>query len=788
MAAKRIPSATYRLQFNRGFTFAQAQEVLDYLKDLGISDCYASPLFRAGAESTHGYDICCFGEINPCLGGIEAFKKFSAAAREHGLGLLLDMVPNHMGSALTNQWWVDVLKHGAKSEYAQFFDIDWNPPTPGLRNKVLLPVLEDHYWKVLEQGKLRVVEENGEFVIAYYDHKFPIAPESKSSLKHVHQLLQEQHYRLAYWRIAPHEINYRRFFDITELVSLRMEREEVFESTHKLLFELIDEGLVTGIRIDHPDGLWDPKKYFERLQKRGPIYVVAEKILTGDEQLHKDWPVDGTTGYDFLNRLNGIFVEQRNEAAMTKVYQEIAECRDDFEKIVYESKQKVLAMSFQSEINALAHRLKAIPQGQDFTLPELRAAVTEIATAFLVYRTYATETANPDPQVAGAMKIQGPAMSLIRDVMLSKIPAGDFVMKFQQLTGPVMAKGLEDTAFYNYNRLLSLNEVGGSPEKFGVSVDEFHRYNIEKQKRWPHSLLATATHDTKRGEDLRARLNVLSEMPEEWRKVVSKWITPGKAPTPNDQYMLYQTLVGAWTGDHQGFTERLCAFMTKAMREAKANTTWTDPNEQYEKATSAYIKRLLTPDNPWWKEFKAFQRRIAFFGRYNSFSQLLLKMTSPGVPDFYQGTELWDFNLVDPDNRRPVDYKQRRELLEQAKRGGPPESKLFVIWRTLQCRKEHRNLFDIGEYVPLSATGRKGEHVCAFSRTYKDRKIIVVVPRLIYTLCGGKESAPVGAVWQDTELEANIANCRNVFTGEIVSTNRLSDILKTYPIALLASQ
>ncbi|HKQ37594.1 MAG TPA: malto-oligosyltrehalose synthase [Verrucomicrobiae bacterium] len=781
MNSKRVPVATYRLQFNHEFTFAAARESLDYLKQLGISDCYASPLFRAGAQSTHGYDICCFGELSPALGGLEGFRSFSGKARNRGLGLLLDMVPNHMGSALTNQWWVDVLKNGPRSDYAKFFDIDWDPPTPGLRNKVLLPVLEDHYWKVL--GKLHVTEENGEFVIAYHDQKFPIAPESKASLKHLHQLLQEQHYRLAYWRVAPHEINYRRFFDITELVSLRMEREEVFESTHKLLFDLIGEGLVTGLRIDHPDGLWDPKQYFERLQNRGPIYVLAEKILTGDEPLPGDWPVDGTTGYDFLNRLNGIFVDQRNEAAMTQVYQDVTGCTDDFADIVYASKKKVLAMSFQSEINTLAHHLKAKPQGQDFTLADLRAAIAETAAAFPVYRTYATDRTDPDPKYIAAVKADGPAMQFVGDVLLMKIPDRQFVMKFQQLTGPVMAKGLEDTAFYNYNRLLSLNEVGGSPEKFGTSVEDFHRYNIEKQKHWPHSLLATATHDTKRGEDLRARLNVLSEMPEEWRGVVSKWIQPTRAPTANDQYMLFQTLVGAWDAGLEGFADRICAFMTKAMREAKANTSWTDPNEEYERATLDFVRRLLAPGNPWWKEFEAFQSRVAFFGHYNSLSQVLLKMTSPGVPDFYQGTELWDFNLVDPDNRRPVDYKLRNELLLKLKRNTPEESKLFVIWRTLQFRNENRELFEKGDYVPIGATIA---NVCAFARKQEDRTVIVIAPRLISNLCGGKLAAPLGAVWKDATLGIEAAGLQNLFTGEIVSSNRLSEILKTFPIALLA--
>jgi (1->4)-alpha-D-glucan 1-alpha-D-glucosylmutase len=768
MNPKRVPTATYRLQFNRDFTFQHAIEILDYLKDLGFSDCYASPLFRAGPQSTHGYDICCFSELNPSLGGLEGFRRFSAAAREREIGLLLDMVPNHMGSTLTNRWWLDVLKHGRASQHAEFFDIDWNPPTPGLRNKVLLPVLEDHYWKVLQQGKLRVVEENGEFMIAYHDHRFPIAPESKSSLKHLHQLLEEQHYRLAYWRVAPHEINYRRFFDITELVSLRMERREVFDASHKLLFELIDQGLVTGLRIDHPDGLWDPKQYFQRLQERGPIYVVAEKILIGNEPLPEDWPVDGTTGYDFLNRVNGIFVDQRNEAAMTKIYQDFTGCTEDFETVAYSSKKKVLEASFQSEINSLAHRLKRLPQGRDFPQADLRSAIAEMTTAFPVYRTYATDSADPDQRYIEAAfaeaKGKGSALEFVRDTLLSD---REFLMKFQQLTGPVMAKGLEDTAFYNYNRLLSLNEVGGSPEKFGTSIEEFHRYNIEKQKRWPHSLLATATHDTKRGEDLRARLNVLSEIPDEWGEIVNRWKQPGDAPTANDQYMLYQTLVGAWNKDQKGFADRICAFMTKAMREAKAQTSWTDPNEPYEKATLNFVKRLLT-DNRWWTEFEAFQSRVAFFGRYNSFSQLLLKMTCPGVPDFYQGTESWDFNLVDPDNRRPVDYRSHRD-----------NDKLFIIHKAMRFR----NLFANGDYLPVGATGEKSRHVCAFSR---DQKVVVVAPRLVCGLSGGKQVASTGAIWGDTALETDAAGFENVFIGERVATNRLADILKTFPIALLA--
>lgn len=772
--SKRIPAATYRLQFNRDFTFAQAGEILDYLKELGITDCYASPIFRAGPESTHGYDICCFAEVSPALGGGDAFRKFSAAARERGLGVLLDMVPNHMGSAPANAWWADVLKHGRNSPYADFFDIDWDPPTPGLRGKVLLPVLEDHYWKVLESGKLRVAQDRTEFAIAYHDRFFPIAPESKASLKPLHQLLQKQHYRLAHWRLGRHEINYRRFFDITELVSLRMERPEVFAATHKLLFEFIAAGLVTGLRIDHPDGLWDPQHYFERLQQHGPIYVVAEKILSGDEPLPDDWPVEGTTGYDFLNRLNGIYVNQANELEMTRTYQEFTGCKDGFETVVYASKKRVLELSFQSEINSLAHRLKSMPPGRDFPVSELRASLMEVAANFPVYRTYATETRAPDLSM---VRGEGDAVELIRHALGSD---RQFVMKFQQLTGPVMAKGVEDTAFYIYNRLLSLNEVGGNPGAFGVSVEALHKYNLEKLRRWPHSLLATATHDTKRGEDLRARLNVLSEMPHEWAAGLNRWRQiNGPAPDANAEYLMYQTLVGAWDASPD-FCERICAFMIKAMREAKARTSWTDPDAAYENAMLEFVKRVLTSQE-WLADFQQFQSRVAFFGKYNSLSQVLLKMTCPGVPDFYQGTELWDFNLVDPDNRRPVDYRVRRESLRRVM--DERDSKLHVIWRTLQFRNQHPELFREGDYVPIRANT---EHVCAFVRTWKDQKAVVVAPRLLYGLCEGRAVAPIGEIWGDAALNIPAEPMQNIFTSAPVRGNRLTEILKSFPIAVLA--
>ncbi len=1005
----RIPRATYRLQFNRQFTFQQATELADYLADLGISDCYASPLFRAGPQSSHGYDICAFDQFNPNLGSAEDFDRFAARLRQLGLGLLLDMVPNHMGNDLSNCWWLDVLEQGPSSRYASWFDIDWRPLQSDLRDQVLLPILEDCYASVLEAGKLRLGFEDGSFFLAYYDRKFPISARShtrlfqalltspasgsepdrleppepalaeagpaiqarakhgqaplrtrtrvsaekptgedggreyltellelserlaagaaagrlgasdhadlKSRLKRWHEewpafrigmaelltqfngqpgaprsfdlldaLIRQQHYRLAFWRVGPEEINYRRFFDVTELVSVRMEVPEVFRATHQLVFALLAQDKITGLRIDHPDGLWDPKAYFDRLQAerqarpeqaqpaatasqgtRPALYIVAEKILTRDEPLPVDWPIAGTTGYDFLNRVNGLFVERQARDAFDRLYRDFTGRSTDFAALVRASKKRVLHTSLISELNALAHRLKQIAvgtrYGQDFTLRQLHAALVEVIAAFPVYRTYVTPaTAALDPnqseyvrEALARARALAPALDsrlfdFLEQLLLLTPPydfdetrrnrCREFVMRFQQLTGPVMAKGLEDTALYNFNRLISLNEVGGDPDAFGIDPDTFHRCNLSQAVHWPHSLLATATHDTKRGEDVRARLNVLSEMAEEWRAAVLRWAAinaPQKtfvegqpAPHPNDEYLLYQTLVGAWpegpqnsgadTSPSPEFRERIAAYLLKAIREAKAHTSWTNPNARYEEAIRLFAERILTPHDgcsSFLADFRRVQEKVAYFGQFNSLSQVLLKLTAPGVPDFYQGTELWDFNLVDPDNRRPVDYAARRQLLADVKarancsdpdypaflrglrdRSQTGQIKLYLIWRVLQFRQAHPELFDQGRYVPLYALGGKREHLCAFARHGEGHSVMAIAPRLVLRLAGSQRLPPLGsAVWQDTFLPVRDARqdqaYRNVLTREIVRVHpgepglRLSEVLHCFPVALL---
>lgn len=963
---KRIPLATYRLQFNGQFTFAQATDVADFLAELGVSDCYCSPLFKAAPQSAHGYDVCSYDQLNPDLGTASDFERFAARLRQLGLGLLLDTVPNHMGADSSNPWWHDVLENGPASSYASWFDIDWQSERPGLTNKVLLPVLEDHYSKVLEAGKLQVAFDQRGFVVSYFERWFPLCPPSyicllqemlrvcstrtpnsaarrdlelliKSlrqpqsssgsspgqpsttyalianrahlreclakalkqfngasgkphSFDSLHALLQKQHYRLAFWRIAPEEINYRRFFDVTQLVSLRVERPDVFHATHRLIFEMLRDGRITGLRIDHPDGLWDPKTYLQRMQagasliraslskqislasqkdtaranaspepSAAPLYIVVEKILTGDEPLPQYWPVDGTTGYDFLNRVNALFVSTANQSAFDQIYREFTGCETDFKTLVYKCKKKILESAFSGELRALAGRLKRIAAqtryGQDFTLRQLETVLSAIIASFPVYRTYADETSTrlSEPETDYVLEASGLAgqrnpginkavLEFIRNLLLLETPEDcdergnelcrELVLKFQQLTGPVMAKGLEDTAFYKYNRLVSLNDVGGDPSSFGISFKDFQAWLDSQRAHWPNSLLATATHDTKRGEDLRARISVLSEMPKRWRQALQRWRKMNgrhktaargvMAPDANDEYLLYQTLLGAWPTETgldalASFRQRVTSYMLKALKEAKTHTSWTDPDPAYESAITIFIQKLLDESfsKQFLENFISFQRKVAFFGQFNSLSQLLIKITSPGVPDFYQGAELWDLNLVDPDNRGPVDFARRRQMLAELKsqwagsradqlallngllrnwRSG--QIKLHLTWRALKFRREHPQLFQKGDYLPLNATGPAGEHVCASARVFENQTCLSVVPRLVHTLVAGVERAPLGKeTWHNTQLILPAAKTgqqyRNVLTGERLTVNPpgkalpLAEILRSFPVSLL---
>lgn len=962
----RVPRATYRLQFHAGFTFRDAAALVPYLAGLGVSDLYASPLAQARPGSLHGYDVCDPNVLNPELGSDQDFDTLCEALQEHGLGLILDLVPNHLGiGPRTNHWWWDVLEWGQRSMYANTFDIDWDPPQPGMRGKVLVPILGGPYGEVLERGEIQLVRADGGLEIAYFDHRFPLSPESwirvlswlgsaeglsqaeganggphrgsqagwvgwqadlealrseadprteqhaarwkewkrelaegvakdpalaaaldaliirwngnlgdARSYDLLHELLQLQHYRLAWWRLGISDLNYRRFFDVTHLAGVRMERPEVFLQSHELVARLWHEGQLTGLRIDHPDGLWNPAAYLRRLQRlaveaapegestpqvdaRGRvIYVTVEKILSQGEKLPAGWPVHGTTGYDFLNCVNGVFVPTEQVENFSRIYEKFCGPLPVFAEELRRNKRKVLERSLVAEWDSLTLGLQQLVAGTreagDYSRAQWREALGEVIAVFPVYRTYAEPGQAELPEVQRAqvafsirsaahahpeletgllaflerlLKLEWPGTGDPRSVF-----AREWVMRFQQITGPAMAKGLEDTTFYTYNRLVSLNEVGGHPFHFGISPAEFHQANLDRWRDWPGSMLATATHDTKRGEDVRARIHVLAESPESWERALVKFqalnsehhqqVEGGRAPSANDEYLLYQTLVGMGVPDdaHLGagsvFRDRVEAYLLKAIREAKVRTSWTEPNSGYEAAVSQFVGRILDPEvsGPFLGVLRQLARKVAWFGRFNGLGQTLLKLTVPGVPDIYQGTEFWDLSLVDPDNRRPVDFEARQGALKEfegwAKRGGEgltqkvaslaaegdaARAKLWVLWRVLSARRRESRVWLRGDYQPLTAAGHLGDHILAFARSERQRAFLVVVPRLVASLTGGAEHMPLGeSIWGNTTIEVPAewqgSVLENVLTGERVTVSnplRVADILQSFPVAFL---
>jgi len=967
----RIPVATYRLQFNQEFRFADAKEIIPYLAELGISDIYASPCFRAVRGSMHGYDIVDHTSLNPELGSYDDHALLSAELKRYGMGQLFDIVPNHMSiEGGENGLWMDVLENGKSSPWSAVFDIDWNPETKQLENRILIPILGDQYGNVLDNGELTLRYEHGSFTIHYYEHVFPVEPGTytmilehaiedlkerlpvdssgltellsiitaighlpdrlstgpdttderqrekeviKKRLERLYDeddtvrdhvlanveafngekgrpgtmdlldtLLNRQVYRLSNWKVATEEINYRRFFDINSLAAIRIEDPDVFRQVHKLVFELISNGTVTGLRVDHPDGLYDPTDYFTILQEHcslaahkgtekehghdqgagneksveRPFYIVGEKILTGSEKMPDVWPIYGTTGYSFMNLVNGVFVDHGNAKAFDRIYSRFVREKKVFHDIVYEKKKLVMQSGMSSEVNTLGHYLNLLSEKdrhtRDFTLNSLIKAIVEVIASFPVYRTYIREYEVMDRDrhyiesaVSRAVH-RNPAMNravfdFLRSILLMQFPSDHgeqdreewlaFVMKFQQITGPVMAKGLEDTAFYVYNRLISVNEVGGSPERFGVPLEAFHGQNIDRMKGWSHAMLATSTHDTKRSEDVRARINVLSEIPDAWNESLKKWsrlnrkhrrkIEGVAVPDRNEEYLLYQTLLGIWPVeelDAKGYadlTDRVQQYMIKAMREGKENTSWISPVVEYEGIVIDFIGRILRDDpaNAFLEDFIPFQKALSRRGMINSLSQTLLKITSPGMPDLYQGTELWSFALVDPDNRRPVDYAKRGLLLKELYSGQEKDRnalleelmanmddgriKLYLTASALRFRKENRELFEQGEYVPLETGGEMKECVCAFARRGDTDECVTVVPRFMTRLTG--ISGPVPPVpdnWKDTVIilpSGDGTRYENVLTGEVMVTTAYreqgslyaGEVFARFPVALL---
>ncbi len=925
----RVPVATYRLQFNSSFGFRAAKDLVPYLADLGISDIYASPIFRARIGSAHGYDVADHNQLNPEIGGIEDFLELIMALKARGMGLLQDMIPNHMAYSIENPMIADIFERGESSRYYPFFDVDWNYRHANLRGRISAPFLGEHYGDALEKGEIGLTFNQSGFAVDYHGLLFPLrlksyakvlgleeglekglgkelgerfedreleslrklalqasegpgkALELKRRLWELYSrdrafrdrldsrlkalkgekgrpesfdlldsLLLEQLFCLSFWKAASQEINYRRFFTINDLISLRAERREVFDHTHSMLFDMVARGEVTGIRVDHIDGLYDPKGYLVRLKEcAGDLYVVVEKILGWNEGL-PDWPVQGTTGYDFLNYLNGIFCNKENAFAFDEIYHRFTGLNEPYEDVVYEKKRFMLERYMGGEVDNLAHRLKALADrgrhGRDLTLSGLKAALEEFMIGLSVYRTYIVSESLSDKgrfeaQVALEKArrrrpdlfkeidflehiLMEPLMKLLTEPLMesSRQEEGKsgcrsecmkFVSRLSQFTGPLMAKGFEDTVLYYYNRLISLNEVGGSPERFGTSQEEFHYFNAIRAKRWPGSLNATSTHDTKRGEDARARINVLSEIPGEWANTLGRWSRmnePRKrnlngrlVPDRNEEYLLYQSLIGALPFFHEDpeeyphFLARAKGYLVKALREAKTHSDWMDPNPAYEEAFITFFQDIMETSTDFFEDFTAFQRNVALFGLQNSLSQTLLKIASPGVPDFYQGTELWDYSFVDPDNRRPVDFTRRKsylgeimrceekgllrlieELLENRADG---RMKLFLIHRALLARRANVDLFRLGQYLPLKAEGTHKEKIIAFARVHDGSWALALAPRF---------SASRNGSWGDTSLilpKVAPMRWRDAITGNDLVGGRLSleEAFEHFPVALL---
>jgi (1->4)-alpha-D-glucan 1-alpha-D-glucosylmutase len=825
MAERRVPVpaplATYRLQFHKGFKFADATRLVPYLARLGISHVYASPFLKARPGSTHGYDVVDHNQINPEIGTQTELKKLIRTLKEHGMGLVVDLVPNHMGVLhADNPWWLDVLENGPRSRYARFFDIDWSP------GKLLLPVLGKHYGEALEELKLE--RKGGKWYVRYFDHRFPLNVESTRNLRQppehslaLHRLLEKQHYRLAYWRVASDEINYRRFFEITDLAGLRIEDPEVFEATHALAARLAQRG-IDGVRIDHPDGLADPRQYFERLARLFPRrWIVVEKILAEHEKLPGDWPVHGETGYRFANLLTGLFIDAAAESRFDRVYRRFTGERRSFEEIARESRILIMATTLYAELYMLSHWLARIAAGnrytRDYTASVLRKALVEIAARFPVYRTYvsARGVSENDTRVIDsavntakhATRAADPSVfDFVRSVLLLEIPPPGkrreemlrFAMRFQQFTAPVVAKGIEDTAFYRYTRLIALNEVGGNPSRFGFSLAEFHAAAEERARRWPTTMLGSSTHDTKRSEDVRARLGVLSELVSGWRMTLRRWSLMNRGGiSRRDEYHYYQALVGIWPGEvSPELTERLKAYMLKAAREAKERTSWINPDEEYERSLERFVEQSL--ENPVFvRGVSDMAARLAHLGLLVGLSQALVKVASPGVPDYYQGTEIWEFSLVDPDNRRPVDYGLRADLLSSLRKNtadllqnlADGRAKLHVIRKGLEVRKQFPALFQGGKYTPLYADGGREENIVAFSLSDAAHEAVAVAPRLFARLMDGDDLAPLGAkAWGEARLPLD-GEYINVLTGECHEGRAghlgVADLLATFPVALL---
>lgn len=773
MSLAHPPRATARLQIHAGFTLDDAGAALPYLARLGISHVYASPLLAARPGSAHGYDVIDPTRIDPDRGGEAGFERFAAALRTHGLGLILDIVPNHLAASPDNPWWRDVLEHGRTSPHVAVFDIDWDAPAnPG---RVLLPILGKRYGEALRDGDIRLARDpaGGRPVVTIPGRTLPVAPGTVEAIDEglgpdaLHAILERQHYRLADWRVAAAEINYRRFFDIDGLVGVRVEDPAVFDATHGRILAAIAAGQVQGLRIDHIDGLADPAGYLDRLRRAvdavrpGPFTIWVEKILAEGEDLPAAWPVEGTTGYEVANLIHALQVDPAASGPVRAAYAGFTGDGGSMADAIRSCRRAVIEGSLTAPFEALVDAIDRLAyagwQTRDLSRAALRRALAAVMEHLSAYRGYPGGPAfGLDAAIARARDAApGPALDLVATLVSGRAPgdeAARILQRFQQLSGAVAAKAVEDTAFYRHLPLASLNEVGGWPDRFGMTPEEVHAAFARRRRDWPDALSSLSTHDHKRGADVRARLAALSELVPEWQAAIAAWsalLAPHRGgsndrpvPSRRHELLFYQTVIGTWPagGPDAGYADRIAAYLLKAAREAKDETGWTEPDQAYEAGLERFIRAALDPAGPFSAAIAPFARRVARIGAINGLAQLALQMTAPGVPDLYQGTEEWDLSLVDPDNRRPVDWARLDRRLDAIVGADPAE--LAAAWpdgrikhwlaaRLLRLRRDDPELFARGDYAPVAAQGPAAEHVMAWRRSLDGRHLVVAVPRLV---------------------------------------------------------
>ena len=950
MPPKHVPSATYRVQLNQDFRFADTCKILDYLHELGISDLYLSPILASRKGSGHGYDVTDPTRINPDLGSEEHFAALQSELQNRGMGLLLDTVPNHMAASAENPWWMDVLENGAQSAFAAFFDIEWHPHSRSLDGKILLPVLGRPFGEALDSGEIKLTFQDSRFFFQYFDSLFPLAPRSyhailnhrfdrlkevlgeedapayheysgiissvrelsgadrrstetpaerrlriessrdrlrslmtsskevaafveenvgeingkegdPASFGFLQRLLAEQNYKLAFWQNLNESINYRRFFTIAELVGVRVEDPFVFEATHGYILRLVSKNPYAGLRVDHIDGLRDPLAYLNKLQERlasdearkeTSSYVLVEKILSRHEALPDDWPVSGTTGYDYLNEANGLFVEPKGARRMEEIYSTFIGRQQNFVDVVYQKKKSVMNTLLGVEMRTLGRQLAELAAqdryARELNREQLIDALIEVTACLSIYRTYIRNMDLPAHATryieaaitmarTKAPNLTSACFDFLREVLLilnlphvlvdQREARLAFVMRWQQFTGPIVAKGLEDTALYVYHPLLSLNEVGGDPRPSdAATLEDFYAF-LGSRRQWPGSLNATSTHDTKRSEDIRARLNALSEMPSEWKDHLDLWAKQNAqhkeqvgghaVPDRNEEFFLYQTLLGVWPLDHEScatLQQRVQDHIIKATREAMVHTRWTRPNQPHEDALVKFVAKILSSrDNrEFLEDFRHFQKKVAYFGMVNGLSQTLLKIAAPGVPDFYQGSELWDLRLVDPDNRGPIAFDKRAAALHSIANSDAADSgqalrdliehwhdgriKLYLIWKAIRFRRDHADLFRDGEFVPLQSAGSYSSNVTAFLRRQGTSWALAAVPRWLSQV-PAKWKGEFN--WGDTKImlpSDSPAHWNNILTRTTLASKNeaagphvmVNDLFQKFPVAFFNAE